>query len=94
MGGDRRSEVAHLVNEAQELSESIGDAHARARQNLKERIQRSQNDSQSLIDDILEEFRVLAREISDGVLNGEDSFELHISRDQVSRTSVMTLTLI
>jgi hypothetical protein len=83
--GPRHSEMAHLVKEAQDLSDSMGDTYSRARQTLKDKIQRAQNDSQSLIDDIIQEFGVLSREISEGVLNGEDSFELRILRDQVSR---------
>jgi hypothetical protein len=77
--------MAHLVKEAQDLSDSMGDTYSRARQTLKDKIQRAQHDSQSLIDDIVQEFGVLSREISEGVLNGEDSFELRISRDQVLR---------
>ena len=68
----------------QDICDSIVAGTARSRRSLKNTLNRLGRDSQSLVDDIITEFKLLSREISEGVLHGEDSFELRIARDMVS----------
>jgi len=74
----------HTHTYTQDICDSIVAGAARSRHSLKDTLNRLGRDSQSLVDDIITEFRLLSREISEGVLHGEDSFELRIARDMVS----------
>lgn len=85
-GGGRSA--AGLVKEAQQLCEAQQQGHARSRRALKERIQRAQHDTGTMLDDVLAEFNLLTRELSESASVGgarHDYVHMRAARDGALR---------